>query len=76
MYIVQNDQWYLERIIWLIAGIFVLVGITLAWLVSLWWLILPALVGINLIVFALTGFCIGANILYKLGATPRLRKEQ
>ncbi|MFN3478812.1 MAG: DUF2892 domain-containing protein [Thermodesulfovibrionales bacterium] len=72
MYIAQTDSWYLERIIWLIAGIFALGSALLAWLHSPYWLILTGLVGINLIVFALTGFCLMANIVYKLGAKPRL----
>ncbi|MFN3396279.1 MAG: DUF2892 domain-containing protein [Thermodesulfovibrionales bacterium] len=74
MYIAQTDSWYLERIIWLIAGIFALGSALLAWLHSPYWLILTGLVGINLIVFALTGFCLMANIVYKLGARPRLGK--
>ena len=75
MYIAKTDTWYLERIIWLIAGIFSLSSAVLAWLHSPYWLILTALVGVNLIVFALTGFCLIANIIYKLGAKPRLQKN-
>jgi len=75
MYIAKTDSWYLERIIWLIAGIFSLSSVVLAWVCSPYWLILTALVGINLIVFALTGFCLMANILYKLGAKPKLQKD-
>ncbi len=75
MYIAKTDSWYLERIIWLIAGIFSLASAVLAWVYSPYWLILTALVGINLIVFALTGFCLMANILYKLGARSKLQKD-
>jgi len=67
MYLAKTDKWYLERVIWLIAGIFILLSLTLAYLFSLYWLILTALVGINLIIFAFTGFCIMANLLVKLG---------
>ncbi|MEW5819650.1 MAG: DUF2892 domain-containing protein [Cyanobacteriota bacterium] len=74
MYIVQNDSWYLERLTWLMGGIVTLLGCLLGWLLSPWWLLLAAFAGLNLTIFALTGFCIGANILYKLGATPRLQK--
>lgn len=76
MYIAKTDNWYLERIIWLIAGIFSLSSAILAWAHSPYWLILTALVGVNLIVFALTGFCLMANILYKLGAKPRLQENK
>jgi hypothetical protein len=68
VYWARTDRWYLERIIWLVAGLFTLTGTLLAWLVSPWWLILPALVGVNLLIFAFTGFCLMANILYALGA--------
>jgi hypothetical protein len=71
MYFAKTDSWYLERLTWLIAGIFTLTGTILAWLHSPYWLILTGLVGINLTIFSLTGFCLVANILYKLGARPR-----
>ena len=71
MYIADNTGWYLERIIWLIAGIFALGSALLAWVHSPYWLLLTGLVGVNLIVLALTGFCLMANLLCKLGATPR-----
>jgi hypothetical protein len=74
MYMAKIDSWYLERIIWLIAGIFTLSSGILAWIYSPYWLILTCLVGVNLIVFGLTGFCLMSNILYKLGAKPRLQK--
>jgi hypothetical protein len=74
MYMAKIDSWYLERIIWLIAGIFTLSSGALAWIYSPYWLILTCLVGINLIIFGLTGFCLMSNILYKLGAKPRLQK--
>jgi len=74
MYMARIDRWYLERIIWLIAGVFTISSVFLALIHSLYWLILTCLVGINLIVFGLTGFCLMANILYKLGAKPRLQK--
>ncbi len=67
MYFAKTDKWYLERIIWLVAGIFILLSLTLAYFFSPYWLILTALVGINLIIFAFTGFCIMANLLVKLG---------
>jgi len=75
MYVARTDSWYLERIIWLIAGIFTLTSAVLAWVHSPYWLILTALVGVNLIVFALSGFCMMANILYKLGARSAISGE-
>lgn len=67
MYIAKKDTWYLERVIFLIAGVFVTFSLILAWFVSPYWIILTALVGLNLMIFSLTGFCIMANILVKFG---------
>jgi len=72
MYLVQTNGWYLERATWLIAGMFSLGSALLAWLHSPWWLLLTGFVGVNLIVFSITGFCLMANILYALRLTPRL----
>lgn len=72
MYIAKTDSWYLERVIWLLAGIFILLSLTLAYFVSPYWLILTALVGINLVIFGLTGFCLMANILKKMGLETRI----
>lgn len=74
MYVAKTDSWYLERIIWLVAGLLTMSSAVLAWLHSPYWLILTAFIGTNLVVFAVTGFCIMANILYRLGAKPRLQK--
>ena len=54
---------------------FVLTGTVLAAVHSKYWLILTGLVGINLIIFATTGFCLMANILYKLGFKPAIKNE-
>ena len=75
MYIAKTDKWYMERIIWLIAGVLTLTGTVGALVHSTYWLILTGLVGVNLIVFASTGFCIMANILYKLGAKPTVENK-
>jgi len=40
---------------------------------SPWWVLFPAFVGMAMVWFASTGFCILANILYWIGAEPRLR---
>jgi hypothetical protein len=74
MYMANTESWYLERAVFLIAGTFTLASALLAWLHSLYWLIFTALVGINLIILALTGFCAMANLLLKLGFKPRLQR--
>lgn len=75
VYMARTDKWYLERIIWLVAGTFTLTSAIGAWFHSPFWLILTALVGVNLLIFAFTGFCIMANILHALGAKPKMGRE-
>jgi hypothetical protein len=76
MYLLKTDTWYLERIIFLMAGILVLASSILAWVHSIYWLILTLFVGLNLVIFAVTGFCPSANILYKIGIKPRLEQTK
>ena len=76
MYMAKTDGWYLERVVFLIAGVMAGLSAALAWQVSPWWLILTALISVNLIIFALSGFCLMANILYKLGLRPRLQRGE
>ncbi len=73
MYFAPTNKWSLERLVWLFAGIFTLTGTVLAAVHSMYWLLLTGLVGVNLIVFSLTGFCLMANILYALGARPAVK---
>ncbi len=75
MYRLQKDEWYLERSLFFLAGLFILISIILVLAFSKLWLILTGLIGLNLIIFASTGFCPTANMLYKLGIKPRLQKE-
>jgi len=56
-----------DRAVLTLAGSMVLMSLTLAWLVSPYWLLLAAFVGANLIQAAFTGFCPAAIIFRKLG---------
>jgi len=67
MYLAQTKRWTMERIIRAMAGIFTLAGVGLAATVSPWWLILPGLVGANLVIYSLTGFCPVAVVLDRAG---------
>ena len=71
-YFMQTDAWYLERRIYLAVGINLTIASTLSIVVSPWWLAFDAFVGVAMVWFAVTGFCIMANGLYWLGAEPRL----
>lgn len=56
-----------ERIVRAVAGIMVLLSITLAYFISIYWLGLAAFVGINLVQSSVTRFCPLEMILHKLG---------
>lgn len=78
MYISEKKHWYLERVTYLLGGLFNLIGILLTVFVHPYWISLPILVGINLVVYSLTGFCIMANLLYAAGIKPlcEIRKSE
>jgi hypothetical protein len=57
------------------AGVMVLVSVVLTLLFSQWWLILTALVGLNLLQTGFTGFCPAAKLLKKLGVKPGVAFE-
>lgn len=57
----------MENAVRILAGVMVLISVTLAQLISPWWLLLAVFVGVNLIQSALTGFCPAELILRKLG---------
>lgn len=71
IYLAQTQRWTMERIIRATAGTFTLAGVGLAATISTWWLILPGLVGANLVLFSLTGFCPMAVVLARAGIEER-----
>jgi hypothetical protein len=75
MYIMQTDRWYLERRIYLVVGFNISAASILVLLNSLWWSSFIIFVGGAMVWFAVTGYCIMANMLYALGAEPRLKPE-
>jgi hypothetical protein len=74
MYLLKTDAWYLERLLYLMGGTMTLISVVLVLLHSVYWLILTAFVGLNLVVLGLTGFCPSAVILVKLGVNSRLSR--
>lgn len=72
----QTDRWYLERRIYIAVGINISVASVLSLVHSPWWLAFTGFVGVAVVWFAATGFCIMANSLYWLGAEPRLAPER
>jgi hypothetical protein len=71
MYIASNKTWYLERMIRLVAGIFVLGSVLLGLYVHPGFFYFTGFVGLMLTIFALTGFCPVSIILYAFGARER-----
>ena len=57
----------IDRAVLMLAGTMVLISLTLAWVVSPYWLILTAFVGVNMFQAALSGVCPAAAIFRKLG---------
>jgi hypothetical protein len=71
-YFMQTDRWYLERRIYLAVGINLTIASILSIVHSPWWLTFTGFVGVAMVWFAATGYCIMANGLYWTGAEPRL----
>ena len=72
LYFLQTDSWYLERRIYVTVGVNVVLGSILFLAHSPWWGLFIGFVGTAMVWFAATGLCILANILYWIGAEPRL----
>jgi len=75
IYIVPTHRWYIERTVWLIAGLVLLAATALAALVEPRWVLAIIGVGLVSINVALTGFCIVGNGLRLLGFTPMLATQ-
>jgi hypothetical protein len=56
-----------DRAVMAMAGLMILLSVVLAYVVSPWWLLLTAFVGLNMLQSAFTGFCPAAMIFHKLG---------
>jgi hypothetical protein len=57
----------IDKLIFRIAGSFVLISLFLSWAHSPYWLWFTALVGANLVQASFTGFCPMATVLKKIG---------
>ncbi len=60
----------IDRAVMAFAGTVILVSLALAQLVSVYWLLLTAFVGLNLFQASLTGFCPLASVLKRFGMRP------
>jgi hypothetical protein len=59
----------LDRAVLAFAGTMILASVALVYLVSPWWLLLTAFVGVNLLQSSITGFCPAAIVLRRLGVS-------
>ena len=75
LYFLQTDSWYLERRIYVTVGVNITLGSILFLLHSPWWGLFTGFVGTAMVWFAATGLCILANILFWIGAEPRLNPD-
>ena len=57
----------LQRILFLLAGTFTLIGVMLSVLISPWFLLVPALVAANQLLMAAAGWCPMSLLLTRLG---------
>ncbi|TGM97666.1 YgaP-like transmembrane domain [Leptospira dzoumogneensis] len=72
----NNQSWYLERVLFLIAGSFSLIGLFIANFFSPWGLLLNLLVGVNMVLFSSVGFCPMAFILTRLGVPKKCGSDK
>lgn len=64
---VRHREWTIDRVVPLLAATMVLLGTVLAAAASPWWLILPALAGVNLLLYGVVGWCPATLIMTRLG---------
>jgi hypothetical protein len=57
----------IDRAVLTMAGTVILVSVLLSAVVSEWWLLLTAFVGLNLLQSSITGFCPAALVFRRLG---------
>jgi hypothetical protein len=76
VYIVPTDRWYIERTVWLIAGIVLLASTAMALLVNPLWILGVTATGLVSINVAFTGFCPVGSVLRLLGFTPMLGSDK
>lgn len=72
IYIVPTDRWYIERTVWLVAGVVLLAGTALALWADPRWVFLVIATGLASVAVGLTGYCIIGNALSRLGFPPAL----
>jgi hypothetical protein len=75
VYIVPTNKWYIERTVWLIAGVVLLASTALALFLNPLWILGVIATGLVSINVAFTGFCPVGNVLQLLGFPPMLGRK-
>lgn len=70
-YKINTHYWYIERLTYLIAGIFVFITSLLAYFIHKDWIFGTLFVSLMLINFSITGYCPMAMFLKKIGAKEK-----
>jgi len=73
---VPVTRWYIERTVWLIAGIVLLASTSLALLANPLWILGVTATGLVSISVSFTGFCPVGNVLYRIGFSPMLGSDK
>jgi hypothetical protein len=76
VYIVPTNRWYIERTVWLIAGVVLLASTAMALLMHPLWILGVTATGLVSINVAFTGFCPVGSILRFIGFTPMLGSDK
>lgn len=69
----RSNKWPLERVLFAMAGTVTLLSVLLAVLVSPWFLLLTAFVGINQWLYVTVRNCPASLVLRRFGVTPQCR---
>jgi hypothetical protein len=72
IYIVPTDRWYIERTVWLVAGVVLLSSTALALWIHPLFILGVIVTGLASITTSLTGRCVVASVLNRLGFRPSL----
>ena len=67
----KTSQWPLERVLFAMAGTMAIVSALLVAVVSPWFLILTAFVGVNQWLYVMFGACPASLVLKRLGIAPQ-----
>ena len=65
--------WPLERVLFTMAGVMVLLSVALTLTVSPWFMLLTAFVGINQLMYATVGNCLASLVLRRMGFAASCR---